>query len=107
MIVRRKLTDKQAEQIAELYKENKLLVKEIAERFGVHRKTVRNTANYFGVFKTREESKRRRNLYHEVFEDIDSEEKAYWLGFISADGSINNRHLKIALAETDEDHLVK
>jgi hypothetical protein len=44
-----------------------------------------------------------------IFKNIDTEEKAYWLGFIYADGSVDNRHkkLKVTLSETDENHLLK
>lgn len=43
------------------------------------------------------------------FESIDSEEKAYWLGFIFADGAIipSKRTVSIGLAIKDKDHLVK
>ncbi len=44
-----------------------------------------------------------------IFKNIDTEEKAYWLGFIYADGSVDNRHkkLKVTLSEKDENHLLK
>lgn len=45
------------------------------------------------------------------FSSIDSEEKAYWLGFIYADGSVYDRRtsktLEISLKESDRGHLVK
>lgn len=43
------------------------------------------------------------------FEKIDTEEKAYWLGFITADGSLkkNRRTLAITLQASDYDHLYK
>lgn len=41
------------------------------------------------------------------FDEIDSEEKAYWLGFIAADGCIHNRSLVIRLCATDRAHLLK
>lgn len=43
------------------------------------------------------------------FEKIDTEEKAYWLGFISADGAINNRHtlLSLNLKYSDIGHIKK
>lgn len=41
------------------------------------------------------------------FEKIDSEEKAYWLGFIYADGYITGPNLGITLSESDKDHLCK
>lgn len=52
----------------------------------------------------------------DFFETIDTEEKAYWLGFLYADGCIveqykNNRlksmHLEIGLCKKDENHLHK
>lgn len=45
----------------------------------------------------------------EYFKVIDSEEKAYWLGFIAADGSIinNGNALEIKLARKDKNHLLK
>lgn len=52
-----------------------------------------------------------------VFDEIDSEEKAYWLGFLYADGYISNTPLRadvksrydfeLTLAEKDYSHLVK
>ena len=44
-----------------------------------------------------------------IFKNIDTEEKAYWLGFIYADGSVDDRHkrLKVTLSDVDEHHLLK
>lgn len=41
------------------------------------------------------------------FDSIDTEEKAYWLGFIYADGSISKKCLNIKLCYEDIDHLRK
>lgn len=42
-----------------------------------------------------------------IFEKIDSEEKAYWLGFIYADGCVGSKrkYLEIALSVKDKEHL--
>lgn len=40
-----------------------------------------------------------------VFEAIESEEAAYWLGFISADGSVSGIALEVELQERDRDQL--
>lgn len=46
-----------------------------------------------------------------IFEKIDSEEKAYWLGFLYADGCIHqgqyDYRIELGLAEKDYEHLVK
>lgn len=51
----------------------------------------------------------KRNFNRSIFHIIDTPEKAYWLGFILADGYINEDRgfLKIKLAEKDRQHLVK
>lgn len=44
-----------------------------------------------------------------IFSKIDSEDKAYWLGFITADGYIHkSKHmLRIKIGEKDKEHLIK
>ena len=56
----------------------------------------------------------RKHFFNEnYFENIDTEEKAYWLGFISADGSIcksskyNSYRLVLNLNRLDEHHILK
>ena len=45
---------------------------------------------------------------YSVFKKIDTEEKAYWLGFLYADGYVNiEKGIELTLAEYDYDHLVK
>lgn len=47
-------------------------------------------------------------LNKKFFDVIDSEEKAYWLGFLFADGHITKKkNLIIDLSSKDKDHLVK
>lgn len=49
------------------------------------------------------------NYNRNIFNKIDNEEKAYWLGFIVADGYLNiNKHmLRIKLGNKDRSHLIK
>lgn len=43
-----------------------------------------------------------------AFSEIASEQQAYWLGFLAADGSVKNRHaLVVHLAGYDVEHLVR
>ena len=60
----------------------------------------------------KEEKSVKRNvthIYDERFERVDSEERAYWLGFLYADGYNNpvKGYLGIKLARRDRGHLVK
>lgn len=55
---------------------------------------------------------RKYNINENIFQSIDNENKAYWLGFILADGSVQIRKsgqaiLKLSLAIEDKDHLQK
>jgi DNA-binding transcriptional regulator WhiA len=50
---------------------------------------------------------RKYNFDNDYFKSIDNDEKAYWLGFIIADGYIQNRGLHIELSIVDIDHLEK
>lgn len=58
----------------------------------------------------------KRNLNEDFFEVIDTEEKAYWLGFLYADGYIGEKFrngklkqmtLEVALKGSDDEHLIK
>lgn len=50
---------------------------------------------------------RKYNLDETFFEKIDSEEKAYWLGFLSGDGAITENKVRLSLAIKDKAHLKK
>ena len=54
------------------------------------------------------EAQRIRFFNESFFETIDTEEKAYWLGFITADGCVHDRnYITIGLQERDKNHLEK
>ena len=58
------------------------------------------------TMKTSSEAARHYECNRHFFDVIDTEEKAYWLGFIMADGCIAGKHtLKIGLASKDREHL--
>lgn len=50
----------------------------------------------------------RNTLIKDIFHQIDTEEKAYWLGFLYADGYISKyNQIEVSLALEDESHLEK
>lgn len=48
----------------------------------------------------------KKTINSNVFNEIDTEEKAYWLGFLMADGSVSDSN-KIELSSKDKDHIEK
>lgn len=92
------------EQIIAYYEETKS-IRDTTEEFELNIKTLRSYLQKWGVFVNEQP---RYTANYNFFERIDTEEKAYWLGFIAADGTLNNkRSLKIALAIEDIEHLNK
>lgn len=53
------------------------------------------------------ETHRRHAVDESFFDIIDTEAKAYWLGFLTADGTIGNARIMLALQEGDIPHLHK
>ncbi|TDB49568.1 LAGLIDADG family homing endonuclease [Bacillus sp. CBEL-1] len=93
----------------EEYLNSKKTLTALEKEFGVTRLTLSKYLKSRGI-KIRDPLKK----YHyneNYFEQIDTEEKAYWLGFLAADGCINEqstyKSLELTLAEVDRDHLEK
>ena len=105
-----KWTDEQIEFIKSDY-DNNLDVKRLALLFGTSEQTMREWLHKFGI-KTLTKTEKNRLLHKrdsDFFEKIDTPEKAYWLGFLYADGGIDKKknYLRINLQEKDRDHLEK
>lgn len=90
-----------------LYTKENYTYKQIGEIFGADRKTVSNYLRKAGVqsnpkFARKNDPELFRKYDYSVadhiFDVIDTEEKAYWLGFLYADGYISNNSNEIALA---------
>lgn len=98
----------QKEKICELYN-NGYSLRKISECFnGLHRTTIKKILTENNIcLRTKAEShyKDNRNTY--IFNQIDTEEKAYWLGFLAADGCVHQNYIIITLQKRDIDHLEK
>lgn len=114
------LSEKDVEDMISLYKQGKD-IKVLSEMYNVNSFNTTNILKENGVtLRTRSEIKRkvdeefgshRIHSLNEQYFDEWSSEMAYWLGFIYADGSVQNNdrahRLKIGLTESDVDHLEK
>lgn len=90
---------------------NSISASEAARLLGINYKTYRSRASKLGVFKPNQGLKgvnkpksRKYSVNDCAFDDI-SNEVAYWLGFIAADGSIVKNTLRFVLNRQDRNHL--
>jgi intein-encoded DNA endonuclease-like protein len=92
--------------VIERYNELKNL-KKVAKSFGVSLRPIKRILKKNKL----ELTNRRYMVNHSYFNDIDSEEKAYWLGFLYADGCVRhtktNSQVVLKLSTKDEGHLVR
>jgi|688.fasta_scaffold289148_2 hypothetical protein len=91
----------------EVLKQYSLLknIHKVAEYFNISTGPIKRVLKTNGIDLTN----RRYDVNHKYFEKIDSEEKAYWLGFLYADGYIRERKfgnsLELKLSVKDNEHL--
>ena len=90
--------------VIERYNELKNL-KKVAKSFGVSLRPIKRIFKENNITLTN----RRYDVNHNYFENIDNEEKAYWLGFLFADGCVrktkSGSQLVLKLSVKDEEHL--
>lgn len=79
----------------------------LSKKYGVSRNTLSKAIKELGYSVENYQNKPEFNEH--VFDVIDTEEKAYWLGFIFADGyvSLNSNNFEISLNGEDKVHLEK
>lgn len=97
-------------EVCTLYKSG-LSITKIAELYSVSMKPIKRILKENNVTITGKDN-RKHTCTYDYFERIDNEHKAYWLGFIMADGNVrieNNKKyvLEIGLKDDDNEHLNK
>ena len=100
----------QKELIADLYINKKMGYKAIGKLFNteLHYNTIKRIVeSYGGSIRTIREARQSPQINSNIFKTIDSEEKAYWLGFLEADGCVYKGYIKISLQKRDYEHLIK
>lgn len=82
----------------------------LAKEFGVSGSNLGRMLNQRGIKRrSASETLRTHECDHSFFDVIDTEEKAYWLGMMAADGNVvtGKPIIKLAFASKDRDHLLK
>lgn len=83
-------------------------IKILAKKYHHDKTNIRNFLLQNGIeLKTKSEWNQHYTFDKTYFKLIDNHTKAYWLGFIYADGNLYNSALQIGLNNIDKDHLVK
>lgn len=98
----------QKEKIVELYSQG-TSINQLGKMFnGLHYNTIKKILIEYNIpLRTRAQSHYTDHRKEDIFKKIDSEEKAYWLGFLAADGCVAGNYIKIGLQEKDVTHLEK
>lgn len=76
-------------------------INKISEKYGINRKTLVKYLKEANIEITRKNDFA--NCWEEAFDIIDTEEKAYWLGFMYADGYITEKNYTIGLSLSVKD----
>ena len=83
---------------------NRLKISDLVEKYKIDARTIDNILYFYKIPK-----KRRRSVAvnEDFFKSIDTEEKAYWLGFLYADGYNNEKtgSIELTLQESDLSHI--
>ena len=103
----RKITLEQEKQIIDLYKNKSQ--KNIGKLFGMTQGGVRKVLKRNHIIKLKNSRLNMSKLSLDVdfFKNVDSNEKAYWFGYIAADGSINKKNNKVTLVSKDKEIIEK
>ena len=97
-------SEDQMKYIISEYKKGKTL-SALGREFGVSYSTIRNLLKRKGIKTEGNKHNFPRDEFY--FSNIDSKEKAYWLGFLYADGCVHSNSNEISITLKDRDHLEK
>ena len=98
-------TDEQVAYIIDKYVNENYTLKQLGTEFGCNYATIRNLLHNKGYQSRGNKQGYPRNEFY--FNNIDTEEKAYWLGFLYADGTVSSTTDEIAVTLKDKDHIEK
>jgi len=89
------------------YSVNKSSLHKVAGMFGTYASVILSNLRAWKIpTRNLSESKQVYELTHNIFEEIDSSEKAYWVGFLAADGCVTeSNRVSIGLAQKDAERV--
>lgn len=87
-------------------------VSEVSKQTGYPRTCITRYATRFNIYKKKYTRKNVNTVNEDYFKEIDTEEKAYWLGFFMADANMyiyedGRRQFSIKIKDSDHEHLEK
>lgn len=103
------LTKENIKKMIEAYRQGESTIK-LGNRFGVSNMAIYGLLKRRGIpMRSLSHAMQKYDINEDYFGAIDTEDKAYWLGFICADGYVNfeRNDLVIGLATKDKQHLQK
>ena len=98
-------TDEQVAYIINKYLNENYTLKQLGKEFNCSYSTIRNLLNKHKIKSRGNKQGYPRDEFY--FNKIDTEEKAYWLGFLYADGCVHSNNYEISVNITDREHIEK
>ena len=98
-------TDEQVAYIINKYLNENYTLKQLGKEFNCSYPTIRNLLNKHKIKSRGNKQGYPRDEFY--FNTIDTEEKAYWLGFLYADGCVHSNNYEISVNITDREHVEK
>ena len=99
------MTQAQIDELINLYSVPSVSLTQLSKRYGVDPRKIKRILRENNIPIKSLSIIHTKNFDKHFFDVIDSEEKAYWLGFIYADGYVSGSIFGIKLSEHDSDHL--
>ena len=103
-----KLSQELINEFINYYTNNIISLNKLSKMFDVSVDTIRSHFKKNGIQIINRQNQT--NRFSNIFEIIDTEEKAYWLGFLYADGYLNRTqpgHIELGLKKDDYNHIEK
>ena len=98
-------TEEQVAYIIDKYLNENYTLKQLGKEFGCSYSTIRTLLNKHRISSRGNKQGYPRDEFY--FNKIDTKEKAYWLGFLYADGCVHSNNNEISINITDKEHVEK